>query len=98
MKPMPGAVTITQPLEIDFGSTKVGFKYNEDVVAQVERMDYETLINLWNARGEVHEMSETNDEAFLAALTLRLMRGKSIGSVAEGEGTQLVLFDHYANR
>lgn len=98
MKPMPGLVTITQQAVVDFGSTAVGFKYDEDITAQVERMDYETLLNLWNARGEEHGLTDTNDEAFLAALTLRLIRGKSIGSLVGKTGARLVLFDHYANR
>ena len=92
--PIPGTVTITQPMTVDFGSTKVEFNFDDDITAQVERLPYETLLNLWNARGSAHELAEIGNEAFLAALTMRLMRGKSIGNT----GTKLVLFDHYANR
>lgn len=91
--PIPGTVTITNPLWIDFGPNRIEFKHDDDIAAQVERLPYETLINLWNARGETQELADVGSEPFIAALSLRLMRGKSIGN----HGSKLVLFDHYAN-
>lgn len=89
----PGTVTITQPMTIDFGNERVEFIFNDDITAQVERLPYEALIQLWNAREATSDIKSVASAPFMAAVTMRLMRGKSIGNV----GAKLTIYEHYAD-